>query len=104
MKFLLPFILLSLASSALAEVTNQKVDRMLKKMVKEEVISALEAEKAKARLHTMKPTHWKDLNLDSKKVASRSPASDESRVPDLYKAQYSLIEDDISKFIPESRD
>lgn len=106
MRVVLTFIFLSMLSSVYADVSKQNVDEMLKQMVREEVISATEAEKARIRLYSMSDKQWKALNFEGQKVASRSPASAPTigDSTDLYQAQFKQIQDDISKITPSRRD
>jgi len=95
-----------------AEVTHEHVDTMLNQMVREHVISAEEANKARARMRTMSPEQWKQINAKGAEVAARSPASvkpsdnkiEEVQNVDLDGAQFKQIQDDIKKFVPEYRD
>lgn len=110
MKFLLALSLFIFYTPLKAEVNSGQVESMLEQMVRENVISAYEAEKAKIRLRTMNPQQWAEINKQSKKVAARSPASVNSvnRVEEVQKinldgAQFKQIQDDIKKIIPEYR-
>lgn len=110
MKFLLVLILFIFHSPLKAEVNPGQVESMLEQMVRENVISAQEAQKAKIRLRTMRPEQWAEINKQATKIASRSPASVNShnRIEELHKinldgAQFKQIQDDIKKIMPEYR-
>ena len=99
MKFIFSTIFVLSLSSAFAEVSKENVETMLDQMVKDEVISAKEAEKARIRMHSMNNKEWKTINVDANKVATRSPASVEP-AKDLHSAQFKQIQDDVKKLIP----
>lgn len=111
MKFLLAFFLLSFLPLAVAEVSPGHVESMLQQMVRENVISAEEAEKAKIRMRTMNPKQWAQINQQAASIAARSPASvpssntiEEVRNINLDGAQFKQIQEDIKKIVPEYRD
>ena len=108
------FILTALLTSftAFAEVAPEHVESMLQQMVRENVISAAEAEKAKLRMKSMSPEQWSAINRQAAVVASRSPASvtpsqnkiEEVNGIDLDGAQFKAIQSEVKKIIPEYRD
>lgn len=99
MKFIFTTIFVLSISSAIAEVSKENVETMLNQMVKDEVISGKEAEKARIRLHSMNSKDWKNMNVDASKLASRAPAS-VRETPDLHSAQFKQIQDDVIKLVP----
>jgi hypothetical protein len=111
MKLILPLLLLSF--SVFAEVSKEHVDDMLKQMVRENVISAEEAQKARIRMNALSKDQWGKINQEASKIAAsnRAPASVESsnRIEEVHKidldgAQFKQIQNDIKKIIPEYRD
>lgn len=106
MKCLVFLTLLFSISTAIAEVSPEEVNVMLDQMVKDNVISATEAEKAKVKMKTMTTHQWSDINQTATKVASRSPASVSSQLIDVNKidldgAQFKQIQQDIEKIVPK---
>ena len=101
MKFIALFIVIITATSAFGDVSKENVETMLNQMVKEEVISAKEAEKARIRLHSINNKQWKMMNSDAHKVAARGPASI-SESGDLHSAQFKQIQDDVKKLVPSN--
>lgn len=95
--------------SVQAEVAPGHVENMLDQMVKENVISATEAEKAKIRLKTMSPDQWKEVNKKAAVIAARMPASvqpsanriEEVRGIDLDWAQFKEIQNEVKKIMPQ---
>jgi hypothetical protein len=112
MKFLLTFSLLLTATQVLAEVAPEAVETMLQQMVRENVISAPEAEKAKLRMKSMTPGQWAAINKQATTVAARSPASvtpsqnkiEEVHGIDLDGAQFKAIQSEVRKIIPQYQD
>ena len=108
MKMFLGLLLATLSTTLFAEVTPEHVESMLQQMVKENVISRAEADKAKIRLRTMNTQQWHEINKQAKKIAassSRAPASagnqiEEVRGLDLDSAQFKQIESDMKKIVP----
>jgi hypothetical protein len=104
------FVLFSL--TAFAEVSPEHVDSMLQQMVRENVISEIEAEKAKLRMKSMTPEQWGQINKEAASIAARSPASltpsnnqiEEVNSIDLDGAQFKEIQKEMRKIIPEYRD
>jgi hypothetical protein len=94
-----------------AQVSQEQVEQMLGQMVKENVISAQEAEKAKIKMNSMNSQEWSSLNQKASDMAassSRAPASVDGvqaikqfKSRDLDKAQFKQIEDDIKKMSPD---
>lgn len=99
-------------SLAQAEVSHDHVESMLKQMVRENVISAQEAEKAKLRMKSMTPEQWTAINAQAAKVAARSPASvtpsnnkiEEVHGIDLDGAQFKAIQSEVRKIVPQYKD
>lgn len=108
------FILSALLTSvtAFAEVAPEHVESMLQQMVRENVISPAEAEKAKLRMKNMTPEQWSAINRQAAVVASRTPASvtpsqnkiEEVNGIDLDGAQFKAIQNEVKKIVPEYRD
>lgn len=111
MKWLLTFSLF-LSVAAQAEVSHEHVSQMIDQMVEKNVISKVEAEKAKLRMQSMSPEQWSQINQQAGKIAARSPASvvpsqnriEEVKGIDLDSAQFKQIQDDISKIVPQHKD
>lgn len=112
MKFLLITSFLMITSLVQADVAPEHVESMLEQMVRENVISKEEAEKAKVRMRTMNKEQWSAINQQARTIAARSPASvapsgnniEEVKNIDLNGAQFKQIQDDIKKIMPEYRD
>lgn len=110
MKFILSFVLVA-SFSVKAEVSHEQVESMLEQMVRENVISATEAEKAKMRMKNMSPQQWSDINQKAQVIAQRSPASlqpssnkiEEVNNIDLDGAQFKEIQNEVKKIMPEYR-
>ncbi len=110
MKFTLLSILLAFSFSTAAEVSHSEVESMLNQMVKENVISATEAEKAKIKLKHISPDEWKQINNTAQEVAARSPASvmpssndiTEVHKVDLDGAQFKQIQEEIKRIVPKN--
>lgn len=108
MKWILS-VFLAASFSVQAEVAPGHVENMLDQMVKENVISATEAEKAKIRLKTMSPEQWKEVNKKAAVLAARMPASvepsanriEEVRGIDLDGAQFKEIQNEVKKIMPQ---
>lgn len=82
---------------------------MLDQMVKENVISATEAQKAKIKMQNISPNQWNDINKQASEIAARSPASvpssnniQEVNNIDLDGEQFKQIQKDIERIIPQS--
>lgn len=111
MKWLLS-VLIFTSFSVKAEVSHEHVESMLDQMVRENVISPAEAEKAKLRMKGMTPQQWTDINKKAAVVAQRSPASlqpsnnkiEEVQGIDLDGAQFKEIQNEVKKIMPEYRD
>jgi phage tail tape-measure protein len=105
-------IVVSFSSTVKAEVAPEHVESMLQQMVKENVISAAEAEKAKVRMKSMSPEQWSALNQQANKVAMRTPASvtpsqnkiEEVNGIDLDGAQFKAIQNEVRKIVPQYQD
>jgi hypothetical protein len=111
MKRLLALIFL-FSLSALAEVSPEHVESMLQQMVRENVISEVEAQKVKMRMKSIGPQQWSDINKQASSIAARSPASvtpsnnriEEVNSIDLDGAQFKEIQKEMKKIVPEYRD
>ena len=112
MKMLL-LLSLSFSFSAFAEVSPEHVDSMLQQMVRENVISRQEADKALARMKGMTPTQWSQINKQAVAQASRQPASEnvvsnnqieEVKGIDLDGQQFQAIQNDLRKIVPQYQD
>ncbi len=99
-------------SNATAEVAPEHVESMLHQMVRENVISATQAEKVKVRVKSISPSQWTSVNKKTAEVGSRTPASvtpsgntiEEVNDIDLDGAQFKAIQSEIQKIVPEYRD
>ena len=111
-KWLLSIFVFVGATSVSAEVTPGHVESMLDQMVRENVISKQEAEKARGRMKSLTPKQWSEINKQSAIMAERSPASvtqsnnkiEEVNNIDLDGAQFNAIESEMKRIIPESRE
>jgi hypothetical protein len=111
MKRSISFFLL-FTFSAFAEVSPEHVESMLQQMVRENVISEVEAQKAKLRMKSMTPEQWTQINKQAASIAARSPASftpsnnriEEVNSIDLDGAQFKEIQKEMKKIVPEYRD
>jgi hypothetical protein len=111
MKWLLSLTVV-LSFQVSAEVSPTHVDEMIDQMVTKNVISKVEAEKAKIRMRSMSPDQWSQINTEAHKIAARSPASvtpsenriEEVRGVDLDSAQFKQIQSDIGKIVPQYKD
>ncbi len=109
-RYLLFLFLFTL--TAVAEVAPENVEAMLQQMVRENVISEVEAQKAKLRMKSMTPEQWSQINKQAASVAARAPASlvpsnnriEEVNSIDLDGAQFKEIQKEIKKIVPEYRD
>lgn len=105
-------VLLFTSLSVQAEVSPEHVESMLQQMVRENVISPEEAEKAKIRMKNMTPDQWSAINKQAAKVAARSPASvtssqnriEEVNSIDLDGAQFKAIQNEVKKIMPQYQD
>lgn len=112
MKWLMTFTLLTSFAYAQVNVDHSHVETMLQQMVRENVISAEEAEKAKIRMKTMTPDQWSAINSKAAKVAARMPASvtpsqnkiEEVHNIDLDGAQFKAIQSEVQKIVPQYKD
>lgn len=93
-----------------AQVSAVEVESMLNQMVKENVISAVEAEKAKIKLKTISPDQWSMINEKATAFAARGPASvsenkiEEVQKVDLDSAQFKTIQNEVKKIMPAYKD
>ena len=92
-----------------AEVSHEHVDSMIDQMVTHNVISKIEADKAKVRMRTMSSEQWAQINTKAEAIAARSPASvstasdnkiEEVQAVDLDSKQFQQIQSDMKKFVP----
>lgn len=112
MKLILIATLLISFSPSYAEVSHSDVETMLQQMIRENVISAQEAEKVKMRMKAMSPDQWSAINKKANEVASRTPASvtpsnnkiEEVQGIDLDGAQFKAIQNEVKKIVPEYKD
>lgn len=111
MKWIVTVLMMS-SFCAFAEVEPSQVESMLSQMVRENVISAEEAARAKFRLKNIKPEEWKAINAQANKVAARSPASvkssnnkiEEVHNIDLDGEQFKAIQNEMRKIVPQYQD
>lgn len=112
MKFFL-LLSLSLSFTAMAEVGPEQVDGMLQQMVRENVISKEDADKARTRMKSMSAGQWSEVNKQAKEAASRMPASEniasrgslsEVNAIDLDSEQFKAIQNDLKKIVPQYKD
>jgi hypothetical protein len=112
MKWLFSICLIFSFSHLKAEVGPGHIDHMLDQMVRDNVISATEAEKAKVRMKITSPEQWKAINHQATAIASRSPASfspshnkiQEVHGIDLDGAQFKTIQNELKRIAPHYRD
>jgi hypothetical protein len=112
MKWILSLTLLISASQLFADVSPAHVETMLQQMVRENVISATEAEKAKIRLKSMGSDQWNAINKQAAAIAARSPASvvpsnnkiEEVHGIDLDGEQFIQIQKEVRKIVPQYHD
>lgn len=108
MKLLFSLILL-VSLQVKAEVSPEHVNTMIDQMVKNNVISPEEAEKAKIKMKSMSSEQWTQINEKAATIAARSPASVETASSnkieevhgiDLEGKQFQQIQNDMKKFVP----
>ncbi len=95
-----------------AQVSPEHVSQMIDQMVRENVISREEAEKAKGRMKALSKDQWNQINAQASSIAARSPASvemsenkiEEVNKIDLDSAQFKQIQSDMSKIVPQHND
>jgi hypothetical protein len=102
MKYFLIFTAVVSLTQAMATTEKSRVEATLDQMVREKVISAQEAEKAKMKMKAMNEDEWNKLNETAVTAASRMPASVQGR-EDLEGAQLMQIQDDMKRMIPGPR-
>lgn len=107
MKWLMSLIVFASFTSANAEVGPEHIETMLMQMVKENVISPVEAEKTKIRMKSLSRDQWVAVN----KIAARSPASiptnnriEELQGIDLDGDQFKTIQKELRKIAPQYHD
>lgn len=112
MKYLL-LLSMTFSFTALAEVRPEQVDSMLQQMVRENVISREEADKARSRMKGMSPEQWTQINKVAQQAAARMPASqnsasknriEEVNAIDLDGEQFKTIQNDLRKIAPQYQD
>ncbi len=81
--------------TAAAQVKQEEVDRMLIKMVRENIISHGEADKIRVRLTTMSPEEWSEFTREAHEQMSHSESSE-----NLDEAQMETIQNDLQKIAP----
>jgi hypothetical protein len=109
MKKLLAVSLFILVSNPIhADVSPDHVEEMLAQMVRENVISKEEADKAKTRMRIMTPDQWSKVNRQAEVQAARMPASVDSnnKIEEVHKVdldgeQFKQIQSDLKKIVPE---
>ena len=112
MKWIMSVLILTSMPFAHADVAPEDVDAMLQQMVRENVISAQEAEKAKIRMKSMNSDQWSSINKQAATVAARTPASvtpsqnkiEEVQGIDLDGAQFKAIQNEVKKIVPQYQD
>lgn len=112
MKWIMSVLVLASIPFAHADVSQSDVESMLQQMVRENVISAQEAEKAKIRMKSMNTDQWSAINKQAATVASRTPASvtpsqnkiEEVQGIDLDGAQFKAIQNEVKKIVPQYQD
>lgn len=107
------FICLALSLNTFAEVAPERVGEMLEQMVRENVISRDDANKAIGRLKNISPDDWKAINQKAEAAAGRYPASnavasnnriEEVKSLDLDGKQFKTIQNDLRKIVPQYQD
>jgi len=103
MRILLAFLLM-MSTTAFAEVSRAEAEVSINEMVKANMISAEEAVKAKARLHSMSSKDWSELNAEAASQVARLPASvveiSDPESNDLSKEQLMAIHNDLAVIAP----
>lgn len=94
------FVLFSLPS--FAEVSRERVETILDQMVRENIISPAEAEKAKLRMKNMKSDQWSNLTSEATTLANRLPASVGTISKDLDRAQFQAITNEAKRILPKN--
>lgn len=111
MKWIFSFVFL-FSFQLKADVSHERVSEMLDQMVKENVISKEEADKARIRMKNISPEQWGQINAKASQIAARSPASvlepSNNRIQEVNKidldgAQFKQIQEDMKKIVPEYR-
>lgn len=110
MKWIFAAVLSIFALPLFAQVSPTEVESMINQMVKENVIDAQEAEKAKIKMRSMTARQWEQINQQAKEVAYRSPASVEpssNNITEVHKLdldgeQFKQIQRDIERIVPPS--
>lgn len=97
---LILFVLFSLPS--FAEVSRDRVGTILDQMVRENIISPAEAEKAKLRMKNMNTDQWSQLTTEATTVANRLPASVGTLSNDLDGAQFQAITNEAKRIMPKN--
>lgn len=112
MKYIF-FFCLTLSLNTFAEVAPERVGEMLEQMVRENVISRDEANKAIGRLKNISPDEWSAINKTAEAHAQRYPASsakvsnnkiEEVKGLDLDGEQFKTIQNDLRKIVPQYQD
>jgi hypothetical protein len=93
--------MLIFSTTAFAEVSRDEAKGIIDEMVSKQMISAQEAEKAKARLINLGAGEWASLNSYAEEKVGRMPASVESSSPtDLSDEQFQAIQNDLAVIAP----
>ncbi len=109
MRTLIAFLMICSFSAWAGEVSREEASGIIDEMVKSNMISKEEAEKAKARLHTMSSTEWTAINKEAEKKVTeyegRAPASVDVADPsnsDLAEEQFAAIKSDLKVIAPHT--
>lgn len=106
LKYLV-FLSFAFVITAQADVSTEHVDAMLKQMVKENIISEREAQKARIKMLNMNPAQWSQINRQAMHNTNRAPASVSSEAMpgiqnvDLDGEQFKTIQNDLRKIVPQ---
>jgi hypothetical protein len=107
------FFCLAMSFNSFAEVAPERVGEMLEQMVRENVISRDEANKAIGRLKNISPDDWKAIKKKAESAAKRYPASnaiasnnkiEDVKSLDLDGEQFKTIQNDLRKIVPQYQD
>jgi polyhydroxyalkanoate synthesis regulator phasin len=110
MRTLLLILLFVSTSAIAAEVSRDEAEKMIDEMVRTNMISSEEADKAKVRLHAMSSTEWTAVNKEAEQKAAQEMANEASRAPasvasadpsgNIEKEQLSAIHSDLESISP----
>lgn len=96
------FLCMLFSLPSFAEVSRDRIETILNQMVKENIISPAEAEKAKIRMRNMKSDDWAELTSEATEVANRLPASVGTISKDLDGAQFQAIKNEAKRIMPKN--